>query len=259
MQKALGKGSQAALLAPLLYARDGLAGLESLPADWLAANAREALAFIADKPKGRHKIRVRRMPAGGKGALPEGSVVEILNDDMPFLVDSVLGELQARGLAVRFLFHPIFKTQRDKAGRLQTIAGAGDEKWSDGHQESYIAIHLRALPDTEARDLAATISDILAEVRVVVADWSPMLQRLETATRQLETAPASRRGGPAARDDGLSRSGSSRPTSPSSARASSSSRATPTPATSRRWTAAASASCATRKCRCCAAAASWWR
>jgi hypothetical protein len=97
----------------------------------------------------------------------------------------VLGELQTRSLAVRFLFHPIFKTQRDKAGRLQTIAGAGDEKWGDGHQESYIAIHLRALRDTEARDLAATISDILAEVRVVVADWSPMLQRLETATRQL--------------------------------------------------------------------------
>src|SRR5437764_15349887 len=68
VQKALGKESQAALLAPLLYARNGLSGLESLPADWLAANAREAFAFIADKPKGRHKIRVRRMPAGGKGA-----------------------------------------------------------------------------------------------------------------------------------------------------------------------------------------------
>ena len=128
VQKALGKGSPAALLAPLLYARDGLSGLESLPADWLAGNAREAMEFIADKPKGRHKIRVRRMPAGRKGAPPEGSVVEILNDDMPFLVDSVLGELQARGLAVRFLFHPIFKTERDKAGRLQTIAGAGDEQ-----------------------------------------------------------------------------------------------------------------------------------
>ena len=39
VQKALGKGSQAALLAPLLYARDGRSGLESLPADWLAGNA----------------------------------------------------------------------------------------------------------------------------------------------------------------------------------------------------------------------------
>jgi glutamate dehydrogenase len=190
VQKALGKGSQAALLAPLLYARDGLSGLESLPADWLAANAREAIEFIADKPKSRHKICVRRIPASSKGALPEGSVVEILNDDMPFLVDSVLGELQARSLAVRFLFHPIFKTERDKAGRLQTITGAGDGNWSDGHQESYIAIHLRALPDADARDLAATLSDILAEVRVVVADWRAMLRRLGEGRTQLELAEA---------------------------------------------------------------------
>ena len=109
---------------------------------------------------------------------------------MPFLVNSVLGELQARGLAVRFLFHPIFKTERDKAGRLLTIAGAGDERWSDGHQESYIAIHLRALSETDARDLTAALSDILAEVRVVVADWRAMLQRLEAGRKQLELAQA---------------------------------------------------------------------
>ena len=191
VQKALGKGSPAALLAPLLYARDGQGGLEGLPADWLAANAREALEFIADKPRGRHKIRARRTPAGGKGAVAEGSVVEILNDDMPFLVDSVLAELQARGIAVRLLFHPIFKTERDKAGRLQTITGAGDGNWSDGHQESYIAIHLRVLPEAEARDLVAAVSDILAEVRVVVADWRPMLQRLEAGRKQLELTHAS--------------------------------------------------------------------
>ena len=190
VQKALGKGSPAALLAPLLYARDGQGGLEGLPADWLAGNASEALAFIADKPKGRHKIRVRRTEAGRKAGPPEGSVVEILNDDMPFLVDSVLGELQARGLAVRFLFHPIFKTERDKAGHLLTVAGAGDERWSDGHQESYIAIHLRALSETEARDLTAALSEILGEVRVVVADWKAMLQRLEAGRKQLELAQA---------------------------------------------------------------------
>ena len=59
VQKALGKGSQAAAFAPLLYGRKGLDGLEQLPADWLADNAREAMAFIATKPKRRHKVRVR--------------------------------------------------------------------------------------------------------------------------------------------------------------------------------------------------------
>src|SRR5262249_22868194 len=171
VEKALGKGSPAAPLVPLLYAHDALAALEGLPAEWLASNAREAMAFIADKPKGRHKIAVRRLVRSGKGAPAQGSVVEILNDDMPFLVDSVLGELQARGLTVRLLFHPIFRTQRDTAGHLKTIAGAGDERWGDGHQESYIAIHLRNLAPGEASDLSAVLSDILAEVRVVVSDW----------------------------------------------------------------------------------------
>jgi glutamate dehydrogenase len=186
VQKALGKGSPAAVLAPLLYARDGQGGLDALPAEWLAANAREALEFISDKPRRRHKIRARRSPANGKGAVPEGSVVEILNDDMPFLVDSVLGELTARGLAVRLLLHPIFKAERDKSGHLQSITGAGDRSWDDGHQESYIAVHLRPLADAEARDLVAALSDILGQVRVVVADWRAMLRQLETGRKQLE-------------------------------------------------------------------------
>jgi glutamate dehydrogenase len=190
VETALGKGSPAALLAPLLYAHDGLSGLDGLPAEWLADNAQAAMAFIADKPAGRPKISVRRLLPGGKGQSPLGSVVEILNDDMPFLVDSVLGELQARGLSVRRLFHPIFKTERDKAGRLKTIAGAGDERWGDGHQESYIAIHLRTLTEAEGEDLTTVLADILAQVRVVVADWRPMLERLETGRRQLDLAQA---------------------------------------------------------------------
>ena len=87
VEKALGKGSPAAPLVALLYAHDGLAGLEGVPAEWLAGNAREAMAFIADKPKARAKLGVRRLAPSGKGGPPHGSVVEILNDDMPFLVD----------------------------------------------------------------------------------------------------------------------------------------------------------------------------
>jgi glutamate dehydrogenase len=191
VQKALGKGSQAAALASLLYGRKGLDGLEVLSVDWLAGNARHALEFIAEKPKSRHKIRLRRAPAGRGSAVPEGTVIEILNDDMPFLVDSVMGELQTRGLAVRFLFHPILKTRRDKAGRLQEITGPGDQSWADGHQESYIAIHTKALGETAGRELVHAISSILGEVRLVVTDWAPMLERLRAARRHLEAAPPS--------------------------------------------------------------------
>ncbi len=141
VQKALGERSPAAQLVPLLYG-NGLDGLD-LPPARLAEDALAVLEFIAEKPQKAHKLRVRSVQ--GPDGSAEGSVVEILNDDMPFLVDSVMGELQARGLAVRLLLHPIFKTRRDKAGRLQAVVGPGDQNWSDGHQESYIAIHLPGL------------------------------------------------------------------------------------------------------------------
>jgi glutamate dehydrogenase len=189
VQKVLGKASQAAAFASLLYGRKGLDGLEQLPPDRVADTVREAMAFIAAKPKGRHKVRVRRLAAGANGGLADGALIEIVNDDMPFLVDSVLGELQARGIGVRQLLHPIFIARRDKAGRLQDIGQVGDDEAGGAHQESYIAVHIKPVSETQARDLVDTLSGILEEVRIVVADWRPMLERLEAAVRQLQMAP----------------------------------------------------------------------
>ena len=83
MTRALGKGSQATVLASLLYGRKGPDGLAAASSDWLTGNVREALAFIAEMPKGRHKIRLRHEPAGRRSE--EASVLEILNDDMPII------------------------------------------------------------------------------------------------------------------------------------------------------------------------------
>src|SRR5262245_37884231 len=189
VQSELGNVAAAASFVPLLYGRKGLPDLPGLPADWRAATARHALEFIASRPKGRHKVRIRS--AAVNGSTSNGALIEIVNDDMPFLVDSVLGELQARGIGVRLLLHPIFKTRRDKAGRLQDIAPVGDDKLSDAHQESYIAVHIKPVSETQARDLVDTLSAILEEVRIVVADWKPMLERLAAAVRQLQMAPDS--------------------------------------------------------------------
>jgi glutamate dehydrogenase len=155
---------------------------------WLAGNAEAAFAFIAEKPSPGHKVRVRRAPAAGDGA--DLVVVEILNDDMPFLVDSVLGELQARALSVRELLHPIFKTQRDAAGRLQRVLGPGDQNWADGHQESYIAIYLAMdLAESAAADVVGTLSGILDEVRAAVDDWQAMQWMVQAAARRLDETP----------------------------------------------------------------------
>jgi glutamate dehydrogenase len=91
------------------------------------------------------------------------------------------------------VLHPLFKTERTGDGQLIAVTGPADGAWGDGHQESYIAIHLvaEAGPMTQARqdETAAALSTILDEVRLAVGDWRPMLQRLGRAIEELANAP----------------------------------------------------------------------
>lgn len=183
VQVALGEKTLAAQFAAVLYAHTSLEGMPATPA-WLASNARSALEFISDKPRRKHKLRIRALE--GEPGRGTGSVVEILNDDMPFLVDSIMAELQSRGLAVRSFLHPIFKAERDRSGRLQSLPGPGDQNWSDGKQESYISIHLPSLSGTGERDLLKSLNDVLLSVRAAVTDWQPMLRELRSVIQQLE-------------------------------------------------------------------------
>ena len=63
--------------------------------------------------------------------------IGILNDDMPFLVDSVSAALTRSGIAIHRLLHPILAVERDKAGRLKALAPAWGEA-DGGLRESFI-------------------------------------------------------------------------------------------------------------------------
>ena len=189
VQQILGAATPAASFAALLYARTDSTSLAHLTPARLARTARDAFEFIAEKAKGRHKVGLRRSPASAD--LPATTVLEVLNDDMPFLVDSVLAEVGARGLPISLLQHPIFKTRREASGRLTSIEGPGDSAWGDGHQESYIAVHLPPMSEASAADLGAAVSSILRQVRMVVSDWKPMLAAVKAANTALGSAPAS--------------------------------------------------------------------
>ena len=75
-------------------------------------------------------------------------MLEIVNDDMPFLVDSVVGELNQRGLDIRLFVHPVFIVERDLAGRLVNFKGARNV---GGQRESFIHIHVDGADDAEQR------------------------------------------------------------------------------------------------------------
>ncbi|MGE3066648.1 MAG: NAD-glutamate dehydrogenase, partial [Hyphomicrobiaceae bacterium] len=180
IQELLGRRSDAARLAEALYAGGAAPGERPNP-ERMAADVRDALAFIADKPKERHKIRVR---AGSSDA-----TIEILNDDMPFLVDSIMGEMQARGLTVETLLHPLLRTRRSPAGRLEAILSPGDTGAGDGRRESFILLRVRGLPEGAGRELESALSALLDDVRIAVSDWSAMASRVGAAIQRFEREP----------------------------------------------------------------------
>ncbi len=127
-------------------------------------------AFGQVRAPGGPKIRVRNPDNGAAG----GAEVEIVNDDMPFLYDSVTAALVRRGLGASLALHPILRVARGPDGAAARLP-AGD---GDGSAESWMRLRLpRRLSDDERSGIEAELGDILGEVRAAVEDWRPMRAR----------------------------------------------------------------------------------
>ena len=165
-----------------LYGRAPPDDLERYRPEELAAIGEEAWTFLAERKPGAAKIAFT--PAR---LTPGVTVLDVLNDDMPFLVDSVLGELTERGVDIRFLVHPVLTVERDEAGRLTAFNGI---RKGEGRRESFIHIHVQGIDDAAQRaEIMHALEDVLADVRVSVQDWRPMLARLQQVAADLKTTP----------------------------------------------------------------------
>ncbi|MGE3875172.1 MAG: NAD-glutamate dehydrogenase, partial [Parvibaculaceae bacterium] len=158
--------------------------LEKAPAEDLqgysAADLHELvsgrLAFLNERRPGRTKIAVTNPQA------PFGDVtlVDIINDDMPFLVDSTIGLLTERGYDVRLALHPVLSVKRDGSGKLTGLE-AKPSPDSQAIRESFLHIHLSRITPEETQALESELKGVFADVRVAVLDWRAMQQRLREA------------------------------------------------------------------------------
>jgi len=186
-------GSDLSLFANILYAHMNQEDLDLFGPDKLADMAVSAFAFLAEKPENSHKIRYRdiSLPNPQPDTIQDRTIVEILNNDMPFLVDSVIGEIQERGFDVYLVSHPILDVRRDSKGKLEGLSGEGQEDQKvQRTQESLIYIHLEPLSESQKAELTQALDEILHEVRLVVEDWRAMMVKVsDTVTKYSENVP----------------------------------------------------------------------
>ena len=152
----------------------------------LAMLAERAFDFLNERQPGAAKIRCDTVALNESGERKTVSVIEIVNDDMPFLFDSVMGELAERRLNVQLVTHPVFGVRRD-GGKLVAL-GAADA--ADCARESFIHLHLEPIADEATRDdIVRALGAVLGEVRLAVQDWRAMLERVNGAVADLKTNP----------------------------------------------------------------------
>jgi glutamate dehydrogenase len=112
------------------------------------------------------------------------TLVAVVTADMPFLVDSLLLAFSSLGIGVHLIIHPLFDVRRDRAGRMLSSGDTGNvrrESWQLFEVDRQIA------PD-RLQLICKTLAATLADVRIVVADWQPMLQQAQVAARDLQGA-----------------------------------------------------------------------
>ena len=140
--------------------------------------------FSATRRPGAPKLRLYNPGMTEHGWESPHSVLEVVNDDMPFLVDSLTACLTERGIGIHTLLHPIIRVTRDAKGARKGLAEAGDK---GAVAESVIQAQVDQIGDDKMlAQIENEIRQVLADVRAAVDDWKPMMKRLADVTKALQ-------------------------------------------------------------------------
>ncbi len=143
--------------------------LGDLTASDLVALAHDFWIWRAERAPDEQSLRIRRGIGAGGRAL-DRDILEIAGPDMPFLVDSVMGELADQSVSALAMFHPVAPASSGKG------------------RDSLIQIHLPRLSAQRAKALHEGVRASLGDVRASVGDYEAMRARMEACAAELETA-----------------------------------------------------------------------
>ena len=138
---------------------------------------------------GTPKIRVYNPRIEQHGWQSTHTIVEIVTDDMPFLVDSVRMVLNRRGYTSHLVVHPVMRFRRAEDGRIDAVLPV-DEAGEETLVEAVIHIEADRQTEPEVLDaMAAEVRSALDDVRAAVEDWGRMREQLRRSIEDLRSSP----------------------------------------------------------------------
>ena len=152
--------------------------------------------MAANRPQGTANVRVFTPTVSEHGWSAGGhTVVEVVTDDMPFLVDSVTMELNEEAREVHMVVHPQMLVRRDVTGALQEVFAEEDRSGPDGQEHDVFReswMHIEIDRESDAAELAAieqALTKVLLDVREAVEDWEKMHAKALEIVEDLDATP----------------------------------------------------------------------
>ncbi len=145
--------------------------------------------LVQSREAGRPKVRVYNPDFQEHGWQSTHTVIELIQANMPFLVDSVRSELSRRGLTVHTIFNAVLGVRRDAQGELVHLSPL-DPRFPE-QQESLIYVEIDRHTDAALlRELAESLTETLDEVRVATDDFEPMCAQVRQAIDEIRAGHA---------------------------------------------------------------------
>ncbi len=150
--------------------------------------------LAANRPQGTAQVRVFTPTLSEHGWSAGGhSVVEVVIDDMPFLVDSLTMELSRQLRDVHAVIHPHFDVLRDITGALQSVSPVVDgslEPEGAAVRESWMHVEIDRVREGDDPDaIEESLERVLRDVREAVEDWEKMHTQILAVVEELDTDP----------------------------------------------------------------------
>lgn len=172
----------------ILFGRASNDDIEHYSPEMLALAAAHAAKEVAAWSGTSPRVSIEQVA----GIEPDGvavSILSITDHNMPFLYESIMGEVSSTYRDLYMAVHPILVIEDGKQPSLYSA----DHPSDPAHRVSHIQLHLSPLMVAQATDLIKRVQTVLDQTHLTISDWKPMLARLDIVISELSTYEAAGR------------------------------------------------------------------
>lgn len=146
--------------------------------------------FFQKRKSSEIRVNIYTCQIGSAAAQGHKTIIEVLTNDMPFLVDSVTAEITSSGFQTNLFLHPVLSTLRDRAGHFMGLPQAVDTSDNKIQTEALMLLELNQLLSPEQTEaLQQRLVKTLEAVAASVADWQMMRKKLYSVINEMTFVP----------------------------------------------------------------------